>query len=118
MRFDIEQLYQEGLFACQLTLLTPFHRTRLYRQMEHLIDEPDLSKYDLYNLVWKHPKMDRSEARDLLAWAQRRVNDPARIAAKIKQEMKDKVHMRLAQRREVARGSPSGAPAHAADVTA
>lgn len=118
MQFDIEQLNQEGLFACQLTLLTPFHATRLYRQMEHLIDEPDLSKFDLYNLVWKHPKMNRSEARDLLAWAQRRVNDPTRIAAKIKQEMKDKIHMRLAYRREGARDRLSGASAHAADTTA
>jgi radical SAM superfamily enzyme YgiQ (UPF0313 family) len=107
MRFDIEQLNQEGLFACQLTLLTPFHGTRLYRQMEHLIDEPDLSKHDLYNLVWKHPKMNRDEARDLLAWAQRRVNDPTRIAATLKQEMKDKVRRQLAHRHDAAQVRPS-----------
>jgi hypothetical protein len=98
MQFDLEQLNQEGLFACQLTLLTPFHGTRLYRQMEHLIDEPDLSKHDLYNLVWKHPHMNRAEARELLAWGQRRVNDPGRIGAKLKQEMKDKVRTRMARR--------------------
>jgi radical SAM superfamily enzyme YgiQ (UPF0313 family) len=113
MRFDIEQLNQEGLFACQLTLLTPFHGTRLYRQMEPLIDEPDLSKHDLYNLVWKHPKMNRTEARDLLAWAQRRVNDPTRIAAKLKQEMKEKVRKQLAHRRNAAQFQPSGSSAQA-----
>jgi Radical SAM superfamily len=113
MQTDIEQLGQEGLFACQLTLLTPFHGTRLYRQMEHLIDEPDLSKHDLYNLVWKHPKMSRSEARELLAWAQRRVNDPSRIAATLKQEMKTKLRKRLANRHSVAQQHPLEASAHA-----
>lgn len=108
MRYDIEQLGEEGLFACQLTLLTPFHRTRLYRQMEHLVDEPDLSKHDLYNLVWKHPKMNRSEARDLLAWGQRRVNDPDRIAAQLKQEMKDKVRKEFTRRHAAKPAAPSG----------
>lgn len=108
MQFDIEQLSEEGLFACQLTLLTPFHGTRLYRQMEHLVDEPDLSKHDLYNLVWKHPNMNRSEARDLLAWAQRRVNDPDRIAARLKQEMKTKVRTAFAHRHGTAPLSRSG----------
>jgi pyruvate-formate lyase-activating enzyme len=106
MRYDIEQLRDEGLFACQLTLLTPFHGTRLYRQMEHLIDEPDLSKHDLYNLVWKHPHMDRSEARDLLAWAQRQVNDPELIATRVKQEMKLRMRRRFAQRESVTLVSP------------
>jgi hypothetical protein len=93
-----------------LTLLTPFHGTRLYRQMEHLIDEPDLSKHDLYNLVWKHPNMNRAEARDLLAWAQRRVNDPDRIAARLKQEMKTKVRNELARRHAERQASHSGSP--------
>ncbi len=113
MQFDIEQLSQEGLFACQLTLLTPFHGTRLYREMEHLIDEPDLSRHDLYNLVWKHPRMSRGEARDLLAWAQRRVNHPNRVAATLKQEMKAKLHKRLAGRHNVAQQHPSGPSVHA-----
>jgi pyruvate-formate lyase-activating enzyme len=111
MRYDIEQLKDEGLFACQLTLLTPFHGTRLYRQMEHLIDEPDLSKHDLYNLVWKHPHMDRTEARDLLAWAQRRVNDPDLIATRVKQEMKRNMRRRFAQRESVTLVSPPPAAA-------
>lgn len=108
MQYDIEQLAEEGLFACQLTLLTPFDGTKLYKEMAHLIDEPDLSKHDLYNLVWKHPKMNRSEARELLAWAQRKVNDPNRVAAKIKQEMKRKLRKEMAQKRQ---GAQPHAPA-------
>lgn len=102
MEYDITQLADEGLFACQLTLLTPFHGTKLYKQMEHLINEPDLSKFDLYNLVWDHPKMSPSEARDLLAWAQRKVNDPERVARNIRREMKEKLRRRMATRRPLA----------------
>lgn len=98
MRFDIEQLAAEGLFACQLTLLTPFHRTKLWKQMQHLVNEPDLSKFDLYNLVWDHPHMNRSEARELLGWAQRTVNSPERIAQNIKRELKEKMRKRMAKR--------------------
>jgi hypothetical protein len=88
---DIEQLSQEGLFACQLTILTPFHGTKLFKQMLPVIDEPDLSKFDLYNLVWKHPKIGRQEMRELLAWAQNQVNEPSRIAQKVKEDMKRKM---------------------------
>ncbi|HEV7879592.1 B12-binding domain-containing radical SAM protein [Bradyrhizobium sp.] len=98
MQFDIEQLAQEGLFACQLTLLTPYHGTKLWKQMLHLVNEPDLSKYDLYNLVWDHPHMNRSEARELLGWAQRQVNSPDRIAGAIKNELKQKMRKRMATR--------------------
>lgn len=98
MRFDIEQLAAEGLFACQLTLLTPFHGTKLWKLMEESVNEPDLSKFDLYNLVWDHPHMNRSEARELLAWAQRQVNSPQRIAAQIKREMKARIRARMAGR--------------------
>lgn len=101
MRYDIEQLAQEELFACQLTLLTPYHGTKLWKQMVHLVNEPDLSKFDLYNLVWDHPHMNRSEARDVLAWAQRQVNSPDRIAASIKKELKQKMRARMDRR-----GSP------------
>jgi Radical SAM superfamily len=100
MMFDIEQLAQEGLFSCQLTLLTPYHGTKLWKQMEHLVNQPDLSKFDLYNLVWDHPHMNRSEARDLLAWAQREVNSPERIAAAIKEELRQKMRTRIAKRGE------------------
>jgi Radical SAM superfamily len=99
MAVDINQLADEGLFACQLTLLTPFHGTKLWKQMEHLVDEPDLSKYDLYNLVWNHPKVSKSEIRDVLAWAQRRVNDPGRIASKVKKEMKEKLRREMMEKR-------------------
>jgi hypothetical protein len=99
MEYDITQLADEGLFACQLTLLTPFHGTKLWKQMEHLVNEPDLSKFDLYNLVWKHPKMSPSEARDLMAWAQRKVNDPGVVAQKIKQDMKEKLRREMAAKR-------------------
>jgi pyruvate-formate lyase-activating enzyme len=99
MEFDVKQLADEGLFACQLTLMTPFHGTRLYREMASEINEPDLSKFDLYNLVWNHPYMSRTEARDVLAWAQRHVNNPDRIARKVKNEMKEVMRRKLAARR-------------------
>ncbi|MEN2990057.1 radical SAM protein [Tistrella sp. BH-R2-4] len=101
MEYDITQLADEGLFACQLTLLTPFHGTKLWKQMEHLVTETDLSKFDLYNLVWNHAKMSPSEARDLMAWAQRKVNDPDVVAQKIKQDMKDKLRREMAAKRGV-----------------
>lgn len=95
MQFDVRQLADEGLFACQLTLMTPFHATKLYSQMEHLINEPDLSKFDLYHLVWDHPHMSASEARDVLAWAQRHVNDPERIAGRVKRGLKQQMRRKL-----------------------
>jgi pyruvate-formate lyase-activating enzyme len=98
IQFDIQQLAQEELFACQLTMLTPFHATKLFKQMEPIIDETDLSKFDLYHLVWKHPKIGRSEMRDLLAWAQAQVNDPERIARNIKEDMRRKMRLKMAQR--------------------
>jgi radical SAM superfamily enzyme YgiQ (UPF0313 family) len=98
METDVKHLAEEGLFACQLTLLTPFHGTKLYSQMEHLINEPDLSKFDLYNLVWKHPKMTAPEARDFLAWAQKHVNAPSRIALKIKKDLKAMLRKKLQAR--------------------
>jgi hypothetical protein len=98
MQFDIHQLAEEGLFACQLTLMTPFHGTRLWREMEPLINEQDLSKFDLYHLVWKHPHMSASEARDVLAWAQRQVNDPDRIGRKVKNDMKEMLRRKMAAR--------------------
>ncbi|HYC88963.1 MAG TPA: radical SAM protein [Thermoanaerobaculia bacterium] len=104
MQFDVRQLANEGLFACQLTLLTPFHGTKLWRDMAPLINETDLSKFDLYHLVWDHPHMSASEARDVLAWAQRHVNDPERIQRRIKNEMKDVMRRKMA-----ARGGPPGA---------
>jgi hypothetical protein len=98
MEFDVRQLANEGLFACQLTLLTPFHGTKLWRDMAPLINEADLSKFDLYHLVWDHPHMSASEARDVLAWAQRHVNDPERIQRRIKNEMKDALRRKMAAR--------------------
>ncbi|MCY3868667.1 MAG: radical SAM protein [Gemmatimonadetes bacterium] len=106
METDVRQLAQEGLFACQLTLLTPFHGTKLYKQMEHLINEPDLGKFDLYHLVWEHPKMTADEARELLAWAQRLVNDPALISRKIKADFKEMLRKKiLLKRKSMARSS-------------
>jgi len=99
IRFDIEQLANEGLFACQLTILTPYHATRLFREMEPIIDETDLSKFDLYHLVWKHPKIHREEMRDLLAWAQQKVNEPSRVAVKIREDMKRKMRRDMALRK-------------------
>lgn len=99
IRCDIEQLANEGLFACQLTILTPYHATKLYKEMEPLITETDLSKFDLYHLVWDHPKIKREEMRDLLAWAQQQVNEPSRVAQKIKEDMKRKMRRDMELRR-------------------
>jgi hypothetical protein len=111
IRFDINQLANEGLFACQLTILTPYHATRLFREMQDVIDEKDLSKFDLYHLVWKHPKIARDEMRDLLAWAQHQVNDPARVAVMVREDMKKKMRRDMAARR--AGGDAAAAPAPA-----
>lgn len=99
---DITQLAQEGLFACQLTILTPFHATKLYKEMETLIDETDLSHFDLYHLVWKHPKIAKQEMRELLAWAQKEVNEPARIYRRVKDDMKRKMRESMNARRDTA----------------
>ena len=96
--FDIKQLAEEGIFACQLTILTPFHATKLFSEMAPLIDESDLSKFDLYHLVWKHPKIKTDEMRDLLAWAQKTVNDPNRIAQMVREDMKRKMRETFANR--------------------
>lgn len=96
--FDIKQLADEGIFACQLTILTPFHATKLFSEMQGLVNEPDLSKFDLYHLVWKHPKITAAEMRDLLAWAQKTVNDPNRIAEMVRADMKRKMRETIAQR--------------------
>lgn len=99
IEWDIQQLAEENLFACQLTVLTPFYGTKLYKQMKHLINEPDLSRFDLYHLVWQHPKIEAEEMRDLLAWAQRTVNDPDRISDKIKEGIKQKMRKSLMSRK-------------------
>lgn len=98
--WDVEQLAQEDLFACQLTILTPFHGTKQWKKMEPLIDEEKLDLFDLYHLVWQHPKIQKSEMRELLAWAQRTVNKPELIDVKIKKDLKEKfrkqIRMKLA----------------------
>jgi hypothetical protein len=79
--------------------------------MQDVIDEKDLSKFDLYHLVWKHPKIARDEMRDLLAWAQHQVNDPARVAVMVREDMKKKMRRDMAARR--AGGDAAAAPAPA-----
>ena len=92
IQYDIEQLSGEDLFACQLTFLTPFHGTKLWKEMERdqLLVESDLSLYDLYHLVWRHPTIGATEARDLLAWAQRKVNRPEFMANRLKKDMQQR----------------------------
>jgi pyruvate-formate lyase-activating enzyme len=107
MQADVRHLAEEGVFVCSLTLLTPFHRTRLWREMEPLIDQSDLSQFDLYHLVWKHPQMSPSEARDVLAWAQRTVNDPDRMGVRTKKDLKAALKRRLEAR---GRTLPSAMP--------
>ena len=108
----INQLANEGLFACQLTILTPYHATRLFREMQDVIDEKDLSKFDLYHLVWKHPKIARDEMRDLLAWAQHQVNDPTRVAAMVREDMKRKMRRDMAMRTGAGAATAAAPPAN------
>ncbi len=100
MEADVTKLASEGLFVCSLTLLTPFHQTKLYKDMEHLINESDLSKFDLYHLVWNHPRMTPSEARDILAWAQRLVNNPEQMGQRITRDLKEAIREKTRARRQ------------------
>src|SRR5262249_35477977 len=96
----------------QLTLLTPFHGTALWRQMakKGLIEETDLSKFDLYHMTWRHPTIAKDEMRDLLAWAQRTVNRPEFMAEEIKKDLKLKFKQSLERRRgQPAFAQPIGA---------
>jgi hypothetical protein len=106
MEADVRRRAAEGVFVCSLTLLTPFHRTRLYKEMEPLINEQDLSNFDLYHLVWNHPKMSASEAREVLAWAQRLVNDPDRMAVRTRKDLKEALRRRLQARGRSATPAP------------
>ena len=63
--------------------------------MESLIDDPDLNHYDLYHLVWQHPKIARDEMRALLAEAQRTVNKPEVIEKRIKRDLKEKFRKQI-----------------------
>jgi hypothetical protein len=49
--------------------------------------------------------------RDLLAWAQHQVNDPARVAVMVREDMKRKMRRDMAMRR--AGGDAAAAPAPA-----
>ena len=100
IQWDVRQLANEELFACQLTILTPFHRTKQYKKMAHLVNEPDLSKFDLYNLVWEHPKIGKEEMRELLAWAQVEVNRPEMIVRRVRKDLKEKLRRELRTKRE------------------
>jgi hypothetical protein len=97
---DIKQLAQEDLFACQLTILTPYHGTRLFKKMAAIINEPDLGKFDCYNLVWEHPTITAGQMKDILGWAQRTVNDPTRINRKIKQDLKEALQKKIRRKRK------------------
>lgn len=101
LELDIKQLAEAGMFTCQITILTPFHGTRQYKKMKHLINQPNLEKFDLYNLVWKHPAISAVEMRDILAWAQRTVNSPDQIVRKIKQDLKEALRKKIVKRKNL-----------------
>ena len=60
---------------------------------------PDLSKFDLYHLVWNHPKIRPDEMRDLLAWSQQKVNQPDLIQKRVKRDLMDKLRGQIRERR-------------------
>lgn len=81
---DIERLSSLGLFLAQISILTPFPGTPLWKQLDNLIIDKDWNHYDIYHLVWEHPHINPDEARDLLAYAQSKINDPLNYSRKLK----------------------------------
>lgn len=81
---DIERLSSLGLFLAQITLVTPLPGTPLWEQLEHRIIDKDWNHYDTYSLVWKHPYIKPSEARDLIVYAQRKINIPSNYINKLR----------------------------------
>lgn len=81
---DIERLSTLGLFLAQVTILTPFPGTPLWKQLEDQIIDTDWYHYDVYHLVWKHPYITPDEARDLLAYAQTKINNPLKFSRKLR----------------------------------
>jgi radical SAM superfamily enzyme YgiQ (UPF0313 family) len=73
---DVERLSTLGLFLAQVSVLTPFPGTPLWDQLEDRIVDNDWNHFDIYHLVWDHPHISPEEARDLLAYAQTKINNP------------------------------------------
>lgn len=81
---DIERLSILGLFLAQISIITPFPCTPLWKQLENKIIDKDWNHYDIYHLVWKHPHITPDEARDLLAYGQTKINSPLNYSRKLR----------------------------------
>ena len=84
IRRDIERLSSLGLFLAQISILTPFPSTPLWKQLEDKIVDTDWNHYDIYHLVWKHPYITPEEARELLAYGQMKINNPLHYSRKLR----------------------------------
>jgi radical SAM superfamily enzyme YgiQ (UPF0313 family) len=88
---DIERLSSLGLFLAQISILTPFPATPLWKQLEDQITDEDWNHYDIYHLVWKHPCITPEEARELLTHGQTKINNPLYYSRKLRpRQMKQK----------------------------
>jgi radical SAM superfamily enzyme YgiQ (UPF0313 family) len=85
---DIERLSTLGLFLAQISILTPFPGTPLWKQLENRIVDKDWNHYDIYHLVWDHPHITPVEARDLLTYAQTKINNPFRYYRQLRPAVK------------------------------
>ncbi len=74
---DISILDSLGLYTCVFMILTPYFGTSIYSEMKkkNMIIEDCPEKYDDFNLVWRHPKINPSQARELLSFAIRNTCD-------------------------------------------
>ncbi|GAI78050.1 unnamed protein product, partial [marine sediment metagenome] len=85
---DIERLSSLELFLAQISVLTPFPGTPLWKQLENKIIDKDWNHYDIYHLVWKHPHITPEEARSLLAYGQSKINNPLNYSTKLRHKHK------------------------------
>lgn len=83
VRKDLDRLSSLGLFLAQITIVTPFPQTPLWKQLKNQIIDMDWSHHDTYHLIWKHPRINPGEARDLLAYAQTKINNPHNYSRKL-----------------------------------
>jgi len=68
---NIMELKKYRIDAPQIQILTPFPNTKNYDLIKKNYGflTNDLNQYDATHLVWKHPKINPKEMRDILKWA-------------------------------------------------
>ncbi len=81
MKESIKKLSQHEIDFIQLTVLTPFPKTPLWREIEeeYGIIANDWSKWDTKHLVWNHPNVDPDEMREVLEWGFKNAYSPLKF---------------------------------------